>query len=246
MTITVNCLTGTQVIADAPSPCEDVTNTFPVTPSGLVLSILMDDVLMLTASVPSTDPLYIATGLQSIFGVKNDQVDWGFDDWANGDGTVDAFNDAFTRANAANLGAGWTQTDVGGLSSNIRVNSNKLKGADKAIVANDTVLALATPVTATAIGDQHSKLKWTTFGGLNSTPVRPTVRGNGTDITTWIGYYMIFQTTGVNEPEEDHWIYDLKICHFNKNTNTETVLSSLLSQSLLIGTFPTFTFKAIG
>ena len=57
---------------------------------------------------------------------------------------------------------------------------------------------------------------------------------------------MIFQTTGVNEPEEDHWIYDLKICHFNKNTNTETVLSSLLSQSLLIGTFPTFTFKAIG
>jgi hypothetical protein len=214
-------------------------------PSGLVLSVLLDGVEILSTAVASTNPLYIATGLQSMLGVNADAIDWGLDDWANGDGTIDLFTDDFNRANASNLGANWTQSNIGGLTTTFRINSNRLKGPTKTTTAN-LALELATPVTATAIGDQHASLRYTVFGGLNTTPVRPALRGNGTTIGGWIGYLMLFITTGINEPDEDKWIYDVEICHFNQATATLTVLDALTNQEILIGSTPLFTFKAIG
>ena len=214
-------------------------------PAGLVLSVLLDGVEILSTSVAGDNPLYIATGLSSMLGVNADAIDWAFDDWANGDGTTDSFTDDFNRANAGTLGANWIQSDIGGLTTTFRINGNRCKGPTKTTTAN-LALELATPVSATAIGDQACSLRTTTFGGLNTTPVRPALRGNGATISGWIGYLLLFITTGVNEPDEDKWIYDVEICHFNQSTAVLTILTALTNQELLIGSTPLFTFKAIG
>ncbi|MGH7183898.1 MAG: hypothetical protein ACREJN_18235 [Nitrospiraceae bacterium] len=221
------------------------TELFTTVPSGLVLSALLDGVEILTASVATGNPLYIASGLPDLVGVNNDAIDWGFDNWANGDGTTDLFTDDFNRGIAGTLGANWTQSDIGGLATTFRINGNRLKGPTKATTLN-LALEVATPVSATSITDQHCALQTSTFGGFNSTPVRLGLRANGTAIGGWIGYLMLFIKTGVNEPDEDHWIYDVDICHFNQATATLTVLNSITDQQMLIGSTPTFTFKAIG
>lgn len=216
-----------------------------VPPAGLILSALVDGVEKLSIAVPGTDPLYIATGLPSALGVNNDAIDWSFDNWANGDGTVDLFTDDFNRVNAATLGANWTQSAIAALSTTFRVNGNRMKGPTKTTTLN-LPLELATPVTATAIADQHCALQTTTFGGLNTGPVRMALRGNGTAIATWVGYLLVFRTTGINEPDEDKWIYSLSIYHFNAGTNTYTLLAAISALEVLIGSSPTLKFKAIG
>lgn len=218
-------------------------DTNPV--AGLVLSALLDGVEILTVAVPSTNPLYIASGLPGLIGVNNDAIDWAFDNWANGDGTADLFTDNFNRVNSGTLGANWVQSNIGALSTTFRINGNRLKGPTKTTTL-DLALEAATPVSATAIMDQHAKLQWTTFGGFNSTPVRIATRGNGTNIGGWIGYLMLLITTNVNEPAEDSWIYDVEICHFNQATATLTILGAVTNLQVLIGGTPTFTFKAIG
>lgn len=215
-------------------------------PVSVRLSVLQDGVEMLAVSVVATDPHYIADGLQQMIAFRTGFFsDYRYDDWANGDGTSDLFTDNFNRANSPTIGANWIQSDIGGLSVAFHIASNRLLLPNKA-VADGTPLQLATPVSATAIVDQHCQIRFPIGGTIDTVaPLQLALRGNGSVVGTWVGYVMLRITSDVTLPDGFER-YNIQIGHYTESTNTLVVLADTGTLTgAVIGTPFTMKFKAI-
>lgn len=201
----------------------------------VTLTAYEDGVQKLTVNVPDTDPKFLEQGFQHALikrVTSGTAADWSFDSWANGDMLTDQFTDTFTRSNAANLGAGWVQVDIGSLSSKSRVNGGRFKVADK-VISVGLPLELCTPATSFDQTNQHVQVQYALRVVTNSNPLCLMLRGNQTTLVGYKGYIMqrrlngtgVFDVSGVGDgPFLEQ--YEYMIGYYDYDTNTITELAN--------------------
>lgn len=203
--------------------------------TNITLKAYEDGVEKLSVTVNEGDPKYLISGYQQVLGFRilaGAASDWAFDNWSNGDNSVDIFTDPFTGAIVANLGVGWTQNAIAGLTTHFRINTNVMKPADKSVVLG-LPLELATPATGTDITDQHCQITYTQRDVNTTNPIGLMLRGNQVTLTGYQGYIMqrrsvaggIYDVSGVGDgPFLEQ--YEYIIGHYDYDTNTITTLAT--------------------